>query len=174
MANLDNILKSRDIILPTKVHLVKNGFSSSDVCIWELDYKESWAMKTWCFWTVVLEKTPENPLDSKEIKLVNPKGNQPWILIGRTNAEAETPVLWPLDVKSQLIGKDPNTGKEWGQEKKGVTADEMIGWDNRLNGHEFKHTLGDGEGQVSLACCTLWDCNESDTTEWLNKNSLEY
>ena len=131
-------------------------FPVAIIQMWELDHKEGWGQNNWCFWTVVLEKTPESPLDSKEIKLVNPKGNQPWILIGRTNAEAETLVLWPLDVKSQLIGKDPNTGKEWGQEEKGVTADEMIGWDHRLNGHEFKHTVGDGEGQESLVCCSPW------------------
>ena len=124
--------------------------------MWELDHKESWGQKNWCFWNVVLEKTPESPLDSKEIKPVNPKGSQLWILIGKTNAEAETPILWPLDVKSQLIGKDPDAGKEWGREEKGVTEDEMVGWHHRLSGHEFKHTLGDGEGQGSLACLGPW------------------
>ena len=131
-------------------------FPVSIIQMWELDHKEGWRQKNWCFWNVVLEKTPESPLDSKEIKPVNPKGNQPWILIGRTNAEAETPVLWPLDVKSQLTGKDPDAGKEWGQEEKGTTEDEMVGWHHRLNGHEFKHALGDGEGQESLVCCSPW------------------
>ena len=115
MTNLDNILKSRDITLPTKVHLV-NGFSSGHVWMWELDYKESWAPKNWCFWTVVLEKTLESPLDSKEIQPVHPKGNQSWMFIGRTDIEAETPVLWPPVEKSWLIGKDPDAG---GRRRKG-------------------------------------------------------
>ena len=106
--------------------------------MWELDYKESWSPKNWCFWTVVLEKTLESPLDCKEIKPVNPKGNQPWILIGETDAEAEVPVLWPPGVKSQLIEKDPDAGKDWGQEEKGVTEDEMVGWHRWLNGQEFE------------------------------------
>ena len=122
--------------------------------MWELDHKEGWALKNWCFWTVVLEKTLERPLDSKEIKLVNPKGNQPWIFIGRTDAEAETPVLWLPDMKSQLIGKDPGAGKDCRQEEKGVTEDEMVGWHHRFNGHEFGQTSGDSEGQGSLACCS--------------------
>ena len=125
MTNLDSILKSRDITLPTKIYLVKAMvFSSCHVWMWELDYKESWALKNWCFWTVVLEKTLESPLDSKEIKLVNPKGNQSWIFIGRTDAEAETPILWPPDVKKWLIWKDPHAGKDWRWEEKGT-----IGWD---------------------------------------------
>ena len=113
------------------------GFSSSHVWIWELDYKESWGLKNWCFWTVVLEKTLESPLDCKEIKPVNPKGSQSWILIGRTDAEAQTPILWPPDVKNWLIGKDPDAGKDWRQEEKGMTEDEMFGWHHTLNGHEF-------------------------------------
>ena len=114
MINLDNILKSRDITLPAKVHLVKgNRFSSSHVWMWQMDYKESWAPKNWCFWTVVLEKTLESPLDCKEIQPVHPKGDQSWIFIGRTDAEAETPIVWPLDAKNQLIGKDPDAGKDW-------------------------------------------------------------
>ena len=104
------------------------GFSSRHVWMWELDYKESWALKYWCFWTVVLEKTLESPLDCKEIQLVHPKGNQSWIFIGRTDAEAEAPILWPLDVKSWLIWKDPDAGKDWRQEEKGMTEDEMVGW----------------------------------------------
>ena len=112
------------------------GFSHSHIQLWELDYKESWTLKNWCFWTVVLEKTLESPLDCKEIKSVNPKGNQSWIVIGRTDAEAETPILWPPDAKSQLIGKDPDAGKDWTQEEKRMTEDEMVGWHHQLNGHE--------------------------------------
>ena len=112
------------------------GFSSSHV--WELDYKESWGLKNWFFWTVVLEKTLESPLDFKEIQPVHPKGNQSWIFIGRTDTEAETPILWPPDVKSWLIGKDPDAGKDWRQEEKGTTEDEMVGWHHWLNGHEFE------------------------------------
>ena len=111
------------------------GFSSGHVWIWQLDYKESWALKNWCFWTVVLEKTLESPLDCKEIQSVHPKGDQSWVLIGRTNVEAETPILWPPDVKSWLTGKDSDAGKDLGQEEKGTTEDEMIGWHHRLNGH---------------------------------------
>ena len=119
--------------------------------MWELDYKEGWEPRNWCFWTVVLEKTLKSPLDSKEIKPVNPKGNQPWILIGRTDAEA--PILWPPDVKNWLIGKDPDAGKNWRQEEKGTTEDEMFGWHHWLNGHEFEQIAGDSEGQGNLACC---------------------
>ena len=123
------------------------GFSSSHVWMWELDYKESWAPKNWCFWTVVLEKTLESPLDCKEIKPVNPKGNQPWIFIGRTDAEAETPIFWPPEVKSWLIWKDPDAGKDWRPEEKGMTEDEMVGWHHWLNEHEFGLTPGVGDGQ---------------------------
>ena len=112
------------------------GFPSGHVWMWELDYEESWALKNWCFWTVVLEKTLESPLDCKEIQPVHPKGDQSWVLIGRTDAEAETPILWPLHEKSWLIGKDPDAGRDWGQEEKGTTEDEMLGWHQRLNGHE--------------------------------------
>ena len=111
---------------------------------------------------MVLKKTLEGPLDSKEIKLVNPKGNQPWIFIRRTDAEA--PILWPTDAKSQLIGNNPDAGKDWGQEEKRTTEDEMVGWHHRLNGHEFEQTLEDGEGQGSLVCCSPWGCEELDTT----------
>ena len=137
MTNLDSMLKSKDITLPTKVH-PKLWFSSSHVWMWELDYKESWALKNWCFWTVVLEKTLESPLGCKKIKPVNPKGNQSWIFIGRTDAEAETPILWPSDVKNWLIGKDPDAGKDWRQEEKEMIEDEMVGWHHGLNGHEFE------------------------------------
>ena len=138
MTNLDSILKSRDIALPTKVRLVKAGFSSGHVCMWELDCEESWAPKNWCFWTSVLEKTLESPLDCKEIQPIHPKGNQSWIFIGRTDAEAEAPILWSPDAKSWLIGKDPDAGKDWRQEEKGMTEDEMAGWHHRHDGHEFE------------------------------------
>ena len=113
------------------------GFSSSHVWMWELDYKENWASKNWCFWTVVLEKTLESPLDCKEIQSAHLKGNQSWIFIGRTDVEAETPILWPLDAKNWLIGKDPDAGKDWSREK-GMTEDEMVGCHHRLNEHEFE------------------------------------
>ena len=119
-------------------------------------YKESWVLENWCFWTVVLEKTPESPLDCKEIQPVHPKGNQCWIYIGRTDAEAETPVLWPPDVKNWHIGRDPNAGKDWRWEEKGTTEDEMAGWHHRLDGHEFEQALGVGDGQGSLVCCSPW------------------
>ena len=137
MTNLDSILKSRNITLPTKDHLVK-AMVFPVVMMWELNYKESWALKNWCFATVVLEKTLESPLDCKEIHPVHPKGDQSWIFIGRTDAEAETPILWPLDAKNWLIWKDPDIGKDWRQEEKGMTEDEMVGWHHWLNGHEFE------------------------------------
>ena len=169
LTNLDSILKSWDITLPTKVCLVKamvfpvviNG-------IWELNYKESWGLKNWCFSTVVLEKTLESPLDSKEIQPVHPKGNQSWIFIGRTNAEAETSILWPPDAKNWLIGKDHDAGQDWGQEEKGMTEDEMVGCHHRLNGHESEQALGVGDGQGGLVCCSPRGCKESETTVWLN------
>ena len=136
--------------------------------MWELDHKEHWAPKNWCLWTVMLEKSLESPLDSKEIKAVNPKGNQPWIFIGRTGAEAEAPIFWPPDGKSRLTGKYPDAGKDWGQEEKRMTEDKMVGWHHWLNGHEFEQTLGDGEGQGGLASCIPWDCKGLYTTEWLN------
>ena len=126
--------------------------------------KESWVPKNWCFWTVVLEKTLESPLDCKEIQPVHPKGKQSWIFIGRTDAEAEAPVLRPLDVKSQLIRKDPDAGKDWSQEEKGTTEDEMVGWHHWFNGHKFGQTLGDSEGQGSLVCCSPRGPKESDKT----------
>ena len=140
--------------------------------MWELNHKEGWGPKNWCFWTVVLEKTLKNPLDSKEIKPVHPKGHQPWLFIGRTDAEAKAPIFWPPDVKSWLTGKDPDDGKDWRQEEKGTTEDEMVGWHHRLNGHEFKQTPGDGEGQGGLACCSSRDHKELDTTEWQNNKIL--
>ena len=139
-------------------------FSSSYVWMWELNHKEGSVPKNRCFRNVVLEKTLESLLDSKEIKPVNPKGNQPWIFSGRTDAEAETPILWPPDAKSWLTGKDPDAGKDWGQEEKRVTEDELVGWHHRVNGHEFELIPGDSEGQGSLACCSPWCCKESDAT----------
>ena len=132
------------------------GVSSSHVRMWELDCKEGWALKNWCFWIVVLEKTPESPLESKEIKPVNPKGNQPWVFIGRTDAKAETPILWPPDAKNWLLGKDPDAGKDWRWEEKGMTEDGMVGWHHQFSGHEFEQTPRDSEGQGSLACCSPW------------------
>ena len=148
------------------------GFSSSYVEMWELDNKNGWVLKNWCLWTVVLEKVLESPLESKEIKPVNLKGSQPWIFTGRTDAKAETPILWPPDAKSWFTGKDPDAGKDWRQEK-GTAEDEMVGWHHRLNAHELEQTLGDGEGQGSLACYSPWGCKESDTTEWLNNNNQD-
>ena len=134
------------------------------------DYKESWAPKNWCFWTVVLEKTLASPLDCKEIQLVCPKGNNFWIFIGRTDAKAETSILWPPDAKNWLTRKDPDAGKDWRQKKKRATEDERVGLHYRFNGHELVQTPGDGEGQGNLACCRPWSHEESDTTWWLNKN----
>ena len=140
------------------------GFPSGHVWMWELDCKEGLALKNWCFWTVVLKKTPESPLNCKEIQQVHPKGNQSWLFIGMTNAEAETPILWPPDVKKWLLRKDPDVGKDWRQEEKGMTEDEMVGWYHRLNGHEFEQALGVGDGQGSLVCCSSWGHKESDMT----------
>ena len=148
---------------------VANPLSSGHVWMWELDYKESWALKNWCFWTVVLEKILESPLDCKEIQPVYPKGDQSWVFTGRTDVEAATPVLWPPDAKSWLIRKDTDAGKDWGQEEKGTTEDEMVGWHHRLNEHGFgSWTPGAGNGQGGLECCSLWGCKESDKTERLS------
>ena len=135
---------------------------------------ESWAPNNWCFWTVVLEKTLESPLDCKEIQPVHPKGDQSWVFIGRPDVEAETPILRPPLVKSWLIGKDPDAGRDWGQEKKGMTEDEMAGWHHWLNAHEFGWTLGVGDGQGGLAFCDSWGHKESDTTEQLNWTELNW
>ena len=158
MTNLDCILKSRDIICQQAPTSQNYSFSSSHVWTWELDYKESWEPKNWYFWTVLLEKTLESPLDGMEIKPVYPKGNQPWIFTGQTAAEAEAPVLWPPDVKSQSIWKDPDAGKDWGQEDRGMTEDEMVGWHHQFDGREFEQAPWGGEGQGSLVCCSLWGC----------------
>ena len=145
--------------------------------MWELDCKEGWVLKNWCFWTVVLEKTLESPLDCKEIQPVHPKGDQSWMFIGRTDVEAETPILWPPDVKNWLTWKDPDAGKDWGQEEKGTTGDEMVGWHHWLDGHESEQALGVGDGQGSLVYCSPWGHKESDTTErlkWTELNWTEY
>ena len=144
------------------------GFSSSHVWMWELDCKDSWAPKNWCFWTGVLEKTLESPLDFKEIQPVHPKGDKSWMLIGRTDVETETPILWPPDAKSWLIWKDPDAGKDWGPEEKGTTEDEIVGWHHRLDGHGFGWTPGVSDGQGGLVCWGSWGHKESDMTEWLN------
>ena len=154
MTNLDNVLKSRDLTLPTKVRLVKAVVFPVVMYRCEVDHKEGWAPKNWFFWTV-FEKTLESPLDHREIQLVNPKVNQSWIFIGRTDAEAL--ILWPPDAKSRLIGKDPDAGKDWRQEK-WTTEDEMVGWHHRLDGRESEQALGVGDGQGGLACCRPWDC----------------
>ena len=168
MTNLVSVLKNRvekQTSLWQQMSIYsKFCFSSSQVQMWELDHKESWAQKNWCFQTVVLEKTLESPLDCKEIKPVSPKGNQPWMFIGRTDAEAEAPIVWLPDVKSWLNGKNFDAGKDWGQEEKGATEDEMVGWHHQLNGHEFEQTPGDSEGQGNLVCCSSWVCKGLDTT----------
>ena len=164
MTNLDTILKSRHHFANKRPYSQRYSFSSSQVWVWVLDHKEGWVQKNWCFWTVVLEKILQSPLDCKEIKSVNPKRNQPWIFIGRTDAKAEAPILWPPDVKNWLIGKETDAGKDGGQEEKRATEDEMIRWHHQLNGHEFKQTPEDSEGEGSLACCSLWGHKELDTT----------
>ena len=164
MTNLDNIFKYFVNKGPSSQGY---GFSSGHVWMWELDYKESWAPKNWCFWTVML-KTLESPLDCKEIQPVHSEGDQSWVFTGRTDVEAETPILWPPHVKSWLIWKDPDAGKDWGQEENGMTENEMVGWHHRLDGHGFGWTPGVGDGQGGLACCGSWGRKESDMTEWLN------
>ena len=149
-------------------------FSSGHVRMWELYYKERWAPKNCCFWTVVLAKTLENPSDCKEIQPVHPKGDQSWVFIGRTDIEAETPILLPPHVKSWLIGKDPDAGKDWGQVEKGMMEDEMVGWHHWLYGHGFGWTLGVGDAQGGLACCGSWGGKEADMTEWLNWTEMNW
>ena len=165
MTNLDSFIKKQRHHFADKGPYSQSyGFPMSHVRMWELDNKEEWAPKNWWFLIMVLEKTLESPLDSKEIKLVNPTGNQSFISIGRTDAEAEAPILWPSDSNSQLTGKDPDAGKDWRQKEKGVAEDETVGWHHWLNGHEFEQTLGDGEGHGSLARCSPWGFKDVDTT----------
>ena len=167
MTNLDSVLKNRHHLADKGLYSESCGFSSSQVWMWELNHKESWALKNWCFelwhWRGL-----SSPLNCKEIKPIDPKGNQFSIFIGRTDAEAETPILWPPDAKNWLIRKDRMFMKDWRQEKKRMTEDEIIGWHHWLYGLEFEQALGVVEGQGSLACCSPWDHKESDTTEWLN------
>ena len=168
MTNLDSILKSRDITLSTKVHLLKGTvFSSSHVWMWELDYKESWMLKNWCFWTVVLEKTLESPLDCKEIQPVHPKGDQSWIIIGRADAEGDAPILWPPDGKNWFIWQDPDAGKDWRQEK------DDWGWDGWMVSLTcwtwVEQASGVGDGRGILACCSPWGHKESDMTKRLRR-----
>ena len=137
--------------------------------MWELNHKRGWALKNWCFWTALLKKTLEDPLDSKDIKQIKPKGNQPWIFIGRNDAEA--PVLWPPDASSWLIGKDPDAGKDWGQVEKAATEDEIVVWHYQLNGQEFKQIMGEGEGYGSVTCCSPRGWKSLDSTEQLNNNN---
>ena len=167
MTNLDSILKCRDITLDKGLYSQSYGFSSSHLWMWELDHKEGWVLKNWCFQIVVLEKSLESPLDSKEIKIVGPNGNQPWIFIRKTDTETKAPILWAPDVKSWLIRKDPDARKDWEKEK-GTTEDEMVRWHQQLNGHGFGCTPGVGDGQGSLACYSPWGRKESDMTERLS------
>ena len=172
MTNIDSILKSRDITLPTKVHLVKLWFFQSSCMDVRVGLQRKLSAEELMLWTVVLEKTLESPLDCKESQPVYRKGDQSWVFIGRTDAEAETPILWPNDAKNWLIGKDPDAGKDRRQEEKGTTEDKIVGWHHRLNGHEFQQAPGVGDGQGGLACCDSWGRKESDTTERLNWTEL--
>ena len=171
ITNLDSILNSRHYF--ANKGLSSQSYANSHVWMWELGYKESWTLKNWYFWTVMLEKTFESPLNCKEIKPVNPKENQSWIFIGRTDAEAKVPIFWSPDAKNWLIRKDSDAGKEWRQEEEGMTENEMAGWHHCLDGHKFEQTLRDSEGQGSLACCSPWGCRVGQdwATEQLNNNN---
>ena len=163
-----HIKKQRHYFVNKRPSSQNYGFSIGRVWVWELDCEESWVLKNWCFWTVVLEKTLESPLDCKEIQPVHPKGAQSWVFIWGTDVEAEIPILWSPDAESWLIRKSPDAGKDWGQEEKGTTEHEMVGWHHRLDGHGFGWTPGVGDGQGGLVCCGSWGCKESDMTERLN------
>ena len=167
MTNLGSIWKCRDITLPAKVRPVKAMVFPVVTYGCELDYKESWMLNNWCFWTVVLENTLESPLGSKETQPINPIGNQTLMFTGRTDAGSETPILWPPDVKNWLIGKDPDGGKDCRWEK-WMSEGEMVGWHHQLGGHEFEQAPEVGDGLGSLVCCSPWGCKKSDITEWLN------
>ena len=174
LTNLDSILKRRDITLPTKVCLVKAMvfpmimYGCESWTVKKAESRRIDAFEPWC-WRRLFSL-----LYCKEIQPVYPKGNKSWIFIGRTDVEAETPILWPPDGKNWLIGKDPDAGKDWGQKEKGITEDEIAGWHHWLNKHEFEQTLGDGERQESPLCCSPWGCNELDMTEWLNWTELNW
>ena len=172
MTNLDSVLKSRDITLSTKVHLVKAMVFPVVMYGCKLDYKESWVPRNWCFWTIVLEKTLESPLDCKDIQPVHPKGGQSWILVERTDAETEAPILCLPDAENWLIWKDPDAGKDWRQKEKGMTEDEIVDWHHQLDGHEFEKALGLGDGQGSLVRCSPWGHKELGMTEQLNWTDL--
>ena len=169
MINIGTVLKRRDISLLKKVHIVKAMVFP--VVMYRVGHKEGWVQKNWCFQTVVLEKTLESPWSSK-IKPVNPKGNQPWLFIGSTVEEAEAQILRPSDMNSLLIGKFPDAGKHWRQEKKGMTEDEMVGWHHWLNGHEFKQTPRDSKGQRSLVCCSPWGRSQTWLSDWTTMTDL--
>ena len=171
MTNLDSVLKCRDVTLLTRVHVAKAMIFPVVMYRCESWTIEKTVPKNWCFQTVVLEKTLESPLDFKEIKPVNPVGNQPGIFIGRTDTEAEAPIFWPPGVKSWFIGKDPDAGKYQRQKEKGVTEDETFGGHHQINGHEYEQTMGDNEGQGSLVCCSPCGCKDFNTTERLNNNN---
>ena len=162
----EHIKKQRHYFVNKGLSSQGYGFSSNHIWMWELDYKENWVQKNWCFWTMVLEKTLESPLHCKEIQPVHSE-DQSWVFIGRTDARAETPILWPPSVKNWLIGKDPDAGKDWRWEEKGTTEDEMVEWHHRLNGHEFEWTPGVGDRQGGLACCSPRGRKVLDTTEQL-------
>ena len=166
-------IKNRDITLPTKVCLIKAMVFPVIMYGCELDFKENWAPKNWCFWTVVLEKTLESPLDCKEIQPVNHKGNQSWIFIGRTDAKVETPIIWPLDAKNWLFGKDPDAGKDWRQEEKETKEEEMVGWHQRLNGHEFEQVSGASEGQGSLAAVPRVAKSWTQLNDWTTTKKIK-
>ena len=173
--NLDSVLKSKDITLSRKVHIVKAMVFPVVMCgceNWTIKKAESQSPKNWWFWTVVLEKTLESPLDCKEIQPVYPKGDQSWVFTERTDAEAETPVLWSPDVKNWFIGKEPDAGKDWRQKEKRATEDEMVEWHHWFDGHELGQTPGDGEGEESLGCCSPWGHKELDMSWWLNNSLL--
>ena len=169
MTNLDKILKKQRYHFANKGPSSQGyGLSCGHVWMWELDCEEGWTQKNWCFWTVMLEKTLESALDSKDIQPVQSEGDQPWDFFGGNDTKAETPVLWTPHVKSWLIGKDSDAGRDWGQEEKGTTEVEMAGWHHQLDGRESEWTPGDGDGPGGLACCDWWGHKESDTTERLN------
>ena len=170
MTYLDSVLKSRDIT-DKSPYSRGYGLPSGHVQLWELDCREDRALKNWHLRTVMLEKIPESPLDSKEIKPVNLKGNQPWILAGRTDAKVETPVFWSSDENSWLIGKVPDAGKDWGQKEKRVSEDEMAAWHHQCNGRELGQISEDGEVQSGLLCCSPWGHKESDTAGRLNNSN---